>query len=174
VLLRLFITLATASLLSAQEPPVPLRPLQATRTVYLLPVPGGFDQYLASQLARQGVFEVVIDPALADAVLTTYIGKSFEEKLKELYPEPEPEPAGGQPEGQTQDAAQREYRTFQQGSSFARGRGNVFLVDPRSRRVLWSAYVLPKNNTPAGLDKAAREVVKRLSGDLKKAAQPGH
>ena len=174
MLLRLFITLATASLLSAQEPPVPVRPLQATRTVYLLPVPGGFDQYLASQLTRQGVFEVVIDPALADAVLTTYIGKSFEDKLKELYPEPEPEPAGAQQEERTREAAQREYQTFQQGSAFARGRGNVFLVDPRSHRVLWSTYLLPKSSTPAGLDKAARDVVKRLAGDMKKAAQPGH
>jgi hypothetical protein len=163
------------SLLSAQEPTIPVRPLQAMRTVYLLPMSSGFDQYLANQLTRQNVFEVVLDPALADSVLTGQLGKPFEDKLKELYPAPEPEPAKkeGEETDETAEAERESPPAFQQGSSFVRGRGNVFLVDPRSQRVLWSTYLLPKNSTPAELDKAARNVVKRLIEDLKKAGLPG-
>lgn len=163
------------TLLSAQEAAVPVRPLQAMRTVYLLPMSSGFDQYLANHLTRENAMEVVLHPALADSVLTGQLGKTFEDKLKELYPEPEPEPAGKSGE-KTDDAAEAGRQAppaYQQGSSFVRGRGNVFLVDPRSQRVLWSTYLVPKNATPAELDKAARNVVKRLLEDLKKAGRQG-
>lgn len=167
------------TLLSAQEAAVPVRPLQAMRTVYLLPMSSGFDQYLANHLTRENALEVVLDPALADTVLTGQLGKTFEDKLKELYPEPEPEPAekSGEKAGdKTEEAAEAERQAppaYQQGSSFVRGRGNVFLVDPRSQRVIWSTYLVPKNGTPAELDKTARNVVKRLIEDLKKAGRQG-
>lgn len=165
------------SLAGAQEAAVPVRPLQAMRTVYLLPMSSGFDQYLASQLTRQNVFEVVLDPALADTVLTGQLGKTFEDKLKELYAPPAPAPAPEEKDKEKRDKAaeaeRQAYQAFLQGSSFVKGRGNVFLVDPRSQRVLWSLHLLPRNSTPAEMDKAAREVVKRLIEDLKKAARPG-
>lgn len=163
------------SALSAQEAAIPVRPLEAMRTVYLLPMSSGFDQYLANQLTRQNVFEVVLDPALADSVLTGQLGKTFEDKLKELYPAPEPEPAvkDGERADDAAGAERKDVPAFQQASSFARGRGNVFLVDPRSQRVLWSTHLLPKNASPAELDKAARNVVKRLMEDLKKAGRQG-
>lgn len=159
----------------AQAPPPhggSATPLPAVRTVYLLQMSGGFDQYLANQFTRQGVFEVVVDPALADAVVSGQLGKTLEEKLKELYPAPAPE-APVEKQEESGEADQKEYQAFQQGSGFARGRGNVFLVDPRGQRVLWSTHLLPKNSTPAELDKAARNVVKRLVEDLKKAGRQG-
>src|SRR5690242_4609026 len=48
-------------------------------------------------------------------------------------------------------------KTFQDSqpvtSSWARGRGNFFLVDRQSRSVIWSIYERPKNSTPDELAK---------------------
>ncbi len=51
-------------------------------------------------------------------------------------------------------------------SSFARGKGNFFLVDRKSRTVLWSIYEPAKDTTPASLSKVAAKVVKRLQADM--------
>ncbi len=37
------------------------------KTVYVLPMTGGLDQYLAFRLTSEGVLQVVTDPAKADA-----------------------------------------------------------------------------------------------------------
>jgi len=42
---------------------------------------GGLDQYLANRLTNGGVFRVVTDPKLADAVLTDHMGTEFETQL---------------------------------------------------------------------------------------------
>ncbi|HEX8984642.1 MAG TPA: hypothetical protein VF767_04400 [Bryobacteraceae bacterium] len=67
------------------------------RSVYLLPMTNGFDQYLANRLTNLGVFSVVTDPAKADAVLTDRIGEALQKKLTDLFPEPKPEPPAAEP-----------------------------------------------------------------------------
>ncbi|NUN03598.1 MAG: hypothetical protein HUU41_21020 [Bryobacteraceae bacterium] len=52
-------------------------------------------------------------------------------------------------------------------SSFSRGRGNIFLVDLKTRSVLWSTYERPRNSTPDNLDKAAKTVISRLTKTVK-------
>jgi hypothetical protein len=47
-----------------------------------------------------------------------------------------------------------------------RGRGTIFLVDVKSRQVLWSAFEKPKNSSPQELDRTAVRVVKLLKEDL--------
>jgi hypothetical protein len=142
--------------------------LSSVRTIYILPLTSGFDQYLANHLTRTGVYEVVVDPALADVVVTGQLGESLEQKLKELYPPPAE--AEKKPEEGSDAADQKDYATFQRGSGFSRGRGNVFLVDPRARRVLWSTWLPPKSSMAKDLDKAAQSVVKRLTSDVKNPA----
>ena len=44
----------------------------------------------------------------------------------------------------------------------ARGKGNLFIVDRKSRNVLWSVFEPPKDSTPGELSKTAEKVVKRL------------
>src|SRR5271154_5677990 len=66
--------------------------LQKVHTVYLLSMSSSMDQYLANRLTTEGVFQVVTDPNLADAVLTDRLGMAFEERLKQLYPPPAPPP----------------------------------------------------------------------------------
>jgi hypothetical protein len=51
-------------------------------------------------------------------------------------------------------------------STFARGKGTLFLVDARSRAVLWSVYERPVKSTPDQLDHTAKLVVERLKHDL--------
>jgi len=51
-------------------------------------------------------------------------------------------------------------------TSFSRGRGNIFIVDPKTSSVLWSIYEPPKNSSPGELSKTAERVVKRLKSDL--------
>jgi hypothetical protein len=47
-----------------------------------------------------------------------------------------------------------------------RGRGTLFLVDVKSRQVLWSAFEKPKDSSPHELDHTAERVVKLLKEDL--------
>src|SRR5437762_7219070 len=58
------------------------------KTVYLLPMAGGLDQYLALKLTSGGVLQVVTDPKKADAILTDGIGARLEDSLTELYGTP--------------------------------------------------------------------------------------
>jgi hypothetical protein len=88
---RILMFLAVAApVIAANVPPSP--ELQAIKTVYILPMRLGFDQYLANQLAQSGLFRVVTDPKKADAVFTDHLGEAFEEKLDELNPPPKPPP----------------------------------------------------------------------------------
>ena len=48
--------------------------LDDIKTVYLLPMTNGFDQYLAIRLTTGVVLQVVTDPEKADAILTDRIG----------------------------------------------------------------------------------------------------
>lgn len=47
-----------------------------------------------------------------------------------------------------------------------RGRGTIFLVDVKSRQVLWSAFEKPKSSAPNELDHTAQRIVKLLKDDL--------
>jgi len=53
-------------------------------------------------------------------------------------------------------------------TSFGRGKGTVFLVDAKTRAVLWSIYEKPKDTQPATLDRTAGRIVESLQRDLKK------
>jgi len=85
--LLLFSVFAVA-MSAANEPPRP--ELLQVKSVYLLPMHFGFDQYLANEISRMGIVRVVIDPAQADAVLTDRLGDALEQKLDEIMPRPAP------------------------------------------------------------------------------------
>jgi hypothetical protein len=168
--------------------------LHQVKRVYILAMGSGMDQFLANQLTKQGIFEVVTDPKKADAIVTDNVGETFQQKLDDLYPPP-PKPSA--PEAtkpaaasdtsldvgdSTSDAKATRKNAFEgvdfsgggvRSSSFGRGKGNFFVVDRNSRVVLWSVYERPKNSTPGELTKTAERVVKHLKDDLteKKAAE---
>ncbi len=128
----------------------------SVQTVYVMPMAGGLDQFVAERLTRDKVLRVVTDPKQADAVLTDRLGEAFEQRMGELFPgEPKPKVEG---EKQKDERPQRAF-------SPGRGRGTIFLVDAKSRHVLWSAYEKPRQGTSDELNRTAGRIVQRLKKD---------
>ena len=149
--------------------------LSRVRSVYIWPMYDSFDQYLAEQIAEEDVFEVVVDPKLASAVLTDRIDAPFLEALEEFFPLQEPDEA-------EQDEAEEEEESASADSieagvqlrrpanrALSRPKGTLFLVDVSSRRVLWSTFLKEFQPSPNKLHGQARDVVVRL----KKQLNPG-
>jgi hypothetical protein len=121
------------------------------QTVYILEMENGFNQHLASRLTTSRVLWVVLDPKSADAVLTESLDDSFVSWMQRTYTPG----TGGAPSNDASTSTVRK----------ATGHGTVFLVDPRRRIVLWSAYDLPRNASTTEADRAAT----RLTNELKLA-----
>ena len=158
------------------------------RSVYLLPMPGGLDQYLANRLTNEHTFQVVTDPKLADAVFTDHIGESFEGQMDTLYPPPPPPPppVTEKPKVETPeiDKAVRKSKHERMedanrpmitdtvnklsnpASNFGKAKGTIFLVDAKSHQVVWSVFEPAKGSTNGDLDKTASEIVSRIKKDL--------
>ena len=179
----------------------------AVHAVYLFTMTNGMDQYLASRLTSEGVFQVVTDPTRAQAVFTDRLGEGFEQHMAELFapkkpatpPAPPPTPPekaaaaekaplptpdkpkeaakAGPAEKPAPVAKDKQDKagppspssmavTEESGppriSSFSRGRGNFFLVDVKTRAVLWSVYERPRDATPDELSRTAKRVVENL------------
>jgi hypothetical protein len=130
------------------------------KAVYLLPMSGGLDQYLAQQLTSSAVLQVVTDPQKADVIFTDHLGETFEQSLADLY--------------QTKSKADEKSAEEDKGATFARsgmqgkrGHGTIFLVNRRTHEVLWSVYELPKDNRPAGLRHSAGRISEQLAKSIK-------
>ena len=153
--------------------------LKDIKSVYLYPMAGGLDQHLASRLTKDQVFRVVVDPKLADAVLTDQLGRQLEyrlDRIKRPIPPsvtpPGVTPPGAQavatPAGQAMGMIVASNETEPNSSSFTGGKGTLFLVDSKSRQVVWSEFRPVKNRSPHELDKTA----KRVAADLTKMLAP--
>jgi hypothetical protein len=146
--------------------------LTTVHMVYLLKMSKGLDQFLANRLTTDHIFQIVTDPKLADAVFTDQIGEGFQTKLEEIFPTPEAEkPAPPpKPEKTEEDANPMLGDTVNKlaplASSFGRARGTVFLVDAKSRQVVWSVYETLKSGSPNDMDRTATDIVSRIKKDL--------
>jgi len=172
VMKRLLLLLScTGALLGGAE-------LSGVHTVYVLSMSKGLDQYLANRLASDHLFQVVTDPKLADAFLTDRVGETLQAKLEEIFPPPPPPPT---PEKAKADKDKdkeppsnpmladtvNKLAAVGTSNSFSRGKGTVFLVDAKSRQVVWSVYHLAKGSSAKELDRTASDIVSRLKRDLK-------
>jgi hypothetical protein len=127
---------------------------EAYKTVYILPMANSLDQFLAIKLTTGVVIQVVTDAHKADAIFTDRIGVGFEQKLDEIY--------GGKPK----DADDSQDGTVRKPvQAITRGKGAIFLVDPKTRNVIWSDYEHPKNTSPEEMNRLAE----RIAGRLEKA-----
>jgi len=168
--------------------------LSTAKTVYVLSMSHGLDQYLVNRLTNEHVYQVVTDPKLADVIFTENVGEAFQAKLESISPTPEAEqpdvpeapakvdkdakpPAKDDktPEAPAPDApnpflSEPSNKVTPVGtmSSFARNKGVIFLVDAKSRQVLWSTYAPAKSPANKDLDRTATDIVSRLKKDLKK------
>ena len=96
----------------------------------------------------------------------------MERKLRELNPPP-PEtvaksdkPAASDKKDDEKKEAEPKTENVRPQSSFARGKGNIFLIDRRSGNVVWSHFQKPRNAAPEELDRTARQIVQELKRDL--------
>lgn len=136
--------------------------LSSVHKVYLMPMSGGLDQYLAERLTTEGVFTVVVDPKQADAVWSERVDSGFTETMQQMYPAPKAAKDAKEKKESDEDKKDQPIRR-----SLGRARGNVFLVGVASRQVVWSTYLKLEDRSPRGLHQAAREIVKQLKKDLK-------
>jgi hypothetical protein len=127
------------------------------KTVYLLPMSGGLDQFLATRLTSGVVMQVVTDPLKADVVLTDRIGAAFEEHLNEIYGEKrKPDP---------KDSLTASPQPID--IAISHGRGLIFMVDRRTREVVWSTFIKPKDASPDAMNRVALEIAAKLDRDRK-------
>jgi hypothetical protein len=138
--------------------------LTEIKTVYLLPMTYSLDQFLAIRLTRGGILQVVTDPNRADAILSEHIGPALEEKLKALYGEQKTAAAADADKDKDKDKP-----SFTAGPMAGGGRskGAVFLVDRKTRSVVWSDYVRPKSSQPDELNHVADRIAAQLEKDKK-------
>jgi hypothetical protein len=150
--------------------------LAEVKRVYLLSMTSGLDQYLANRLTQVGRFEVVTDPANADAVFTDRLGPAFEDKRKELYPPP-PAPEVAEKDADEEKDSDKKKRAskiedfaaapISRISSFSSGKGNVFLVSRKTGAVLWSHYKQPKTTRSKDMDNTADDIIDGLHDAVK-------
>lgn len=133
--------------------------LSNVHTVYLMPMAHGLDQYMASRLASMHVFSVVADPKAADAIFTDRLGAEFEYRLDTLRAK-QPAPAEKTKSAATADSDAPVF------SRLSRAKGTVFLVDARTRQVLWSVYEKSGNTSAVRIERTAGRVVSKLKKDL--------
>ena len=129
--------------------------LGGIKTVYLLPMGNGLDQFLANKLTSGSVLQVVTDPQKADAILTDHVGAGFETKLEELY--------GGQKKEDDKDM----FAPARRSSSPLKARGAIFLVDRKTRNVIWSDYEAVKTTTTPAINRTAEKIATKLAKDIK-------
>ena len=168
--------LATAALAALPAAP-PNADLAQVQSVYILPMSGGMHQHLTNHLVKLGLFQVVADPQRADTILTDRLGGPFEQQLAEwdaeaarkAAPPPaelKPPKENGKAEPPPSDQPPPlELASRQMTSAISRGKGTLFLVDRRSRRVIWSTYKKAKAPTPDELDRSASRVADQLKND---------
>jgi hypothetical protein len=139
--------------------------LPDVKAVYLLPMGSGLDQFLANRLTSGDIFPVVADPARADAVFTDSLGEAFQKELDALYPpaaKPKPAEKDAKPEGSQAEKPKEEAPR----NTMGRGKGNIFLVDTKTRTVIWSFYEKPKNSSAEEMNRIAGKIADRLKHDL--------
>lgn len=147
--MKLFLFLAASLAASALD-------LGGIKTVYLLPMANGLDQYLAIKLTTGVILQVVTDPQKADAILTDSVGASLEQKLDQLY--------GEKQKSEQTDAFAPAKNVTQ---PMSRARGAIFLVNRKTRNVVWSDYERPKNTSPDEMNHIAEKIAAKLSKDVK-------
>jgi hypothetical protein len=190
--------------------------LSTARTVYVLSMSRGLDQYLVNRLTSEHVFQVVTDPKLADVIFTDHVGEAFQAQLELISPTPVPEEEEDAPAAKTDKAgkgdkpgktdkadtggkAGKADKADKGGkadkgdkdpdaagqvdnplftkpvnalvnpaltSTFGRNKGTLFLVDAKSREVVWSVYDPPKTFSGKEMDHTASDIVNRLKKDL--------
>lgn len=142
------------ALFSLVSIPAATAQVSGVKTVYVLPMASGLDQYLALRLTSEGVLQVVTDPRKADAIFTDGIGARFEESFASLFEAQKKDKGEKLGEVEFAHPAMR---------PLSGSRGVIFLVDRNTRDVVWSTFERPKSSQAEDLNHAAAKIVDRLA-----------
>lgn len=134
------------------------------KTVYLLPMSSSFDQFLATHLTSANVLQVVTDPNKADAILCDRIGAALDDKLNDLYGKTNPSPKDSKDSKDSKGSMDDPQPVVQ---PVSHARGTIFLIDRKTRNVLWSTYDPPKTTSANDLNRIAEKITNKLAKDLK-------
>ena len=129
-------------------------PVAGAKNVFLTPMPGGLEQYLAMHLTQDSVLQVVTKSSKADVVFTDRIGEDLEKTLADLDSKA---PAANSGKAGEVVFARPTNRPL------SRAKGTVFLVNRQTGDVIWSALEQPKSASISDLDSAARRIVEKLA-----------
>src|ERR1035441_7232338 len=161
-----------AFLFSCSVAMLPAADLASVHNVYVLKMAKGLDQFLANRLTSYHVFRIVTDPKLADAVFTDQLGEGFQMKLEEFSPTPDSDkPAPSTKADKTADDPNpllgdtvKKLSNAACSAPSGRNKGTIFLVDAKSRQVVWSMYPPPKGSTSKQMDRTANDIVRDPRG----------
>ena len=132
----------------------------------------GFDQYLANRLRDVSQIRIVTEAIKADAIFTDKLGPGFEARLEEMETEAKQKADADAPTAPIDPSApisaDKNKMIFAPKvvSSIGRGRGTYFLVDRRSRIVLWSTFQTSKDTQPRSMNAKAHKVSEELAKDF--------
>lgn len=131
--------------------------LATAKSVYLTPMSGGLDQYIALHLTKDSVMQVVTDATKADVVFADRVGEDFKQLMADLEGKNQ----------QNQPTKVGEVPPFSRPSMrpLSKARGTIFLVDRHTGDVVWSTLEQPKSTSVNDLNTAA----KHIAGGLRKA-----
>lgn len=149
------------ALLAASALPAAAADLSSAGPVYLWPMRGALDQYLASELTAKSLLTVTVDPATARTVMTDRVDQTFLEGMSEIFDRSEEKAAE-----QEESPASIESGALQvqrpPNAPQGRSQGTIFLVDVETRQVLWSMFIGELDNRPKKLHGEAEDVVSNL------------
>lgn len=165
--------------------------LAEVRSVYLMPMANGMDQYLADRLTHDHVLQVVTDPKIADAVITDRLGEAFQAQLlllrPDLKPVPPPKPKSkksvdkavdkdkdsaadsGKDDSDKDDSEKDKAEKKEDApviSSFHAAHGTVFLVHVRTQQVVWSTYQKPGGTGSKEMERTAARIAALLEKEM--------
>ena len=136
----------------------------APASVFIMPMPGGFDQYLAVQISGTSQYRVVTDPAQATLILTDHVDENLGKALEDITAEHAP------PATPAKDGTDTFTRPRMQAITDARG--TLFLIDKASHQVLWSTFEEAKTAEAKAMNRAAQRIVQRMTQAAGKAPKP--
>ncbi len=149
--------------------------LSSVGPVYFWPMQSALDQYIAERATAEGLFTVTVDPAAAKSVMTDRVDSKFFEGMQEVFVEEKPADATVDATAETEAKPEPTMKgpiggSVETGLELKRAanrpqgtpKGTVFLVDVKSRQVLWSTYLGDFQRRPEKLHKEATQVVERI------------
>ncbi len=156
-------------ILAALTAPLLAADLSSVGPVYFWPMNGALDQYVAEQATSSGVFAVTVDPARAKTVMTDHIDAKFFEGMNEIFVD-EAEIAAAEENDDDEEAT----GSIESGLAPQRAanrprsspKGTVFLVNIRSRQVVWSTFLGEFDRSPKKLHKKAQQVISDLGKSM--------